>query len=573
MRRYATPNRVGDWHPRVETRGYHHSLAPRVSPKLGIKIGGLLMKSTLLPIIGTGQLLKRTTSRCPVCHVACPAEVWRIDGRPAKVFLKRTCPAHGEATVCIASDARFYWLAKGNLENASGGCAGSACCASDGSPVGTLGRNVSGRGTAPFEKLSTCLALIEIVNSCNLSCPTCYADSPLGSGHNVDAVPLTDLQRRIQGVVERKGGIEILQLSGGEPTLHPQFFELVEWIQDNPRIDYILLNTNGVRVAYDEEFLSGLARATSRGKFQLYLQFDGVQLDGQHSLRGADLRATRRRAIERCHEIQLPITLAMTVTQENLPFLWRAIEFGLQFPHVRGISFQPRFQSGRIPPNAATPQSKTPSPPSDGGEGRGEEGPWIPLSSVLSPLLRRGARKKKSARQEIVATCDNSQGYLCKGGRTERPPHAERLNTADIILAAVEQSGGQLRFEDFTPLPCGDPNCATIGYLLKANGRIHSISDFVDFTQVQDFLHDKVRYRLEDLMKCGCESEPLGALLRKFEMKESNTFRLFIKPFMDAGTWDQDRIDRCCTHVIRPDGRLDSFCRYYSGFPDARSAP
>jgi len=39
---------------------------------------------------------------------------------------------------------------------------------------------------------------------------------------------------------------------------------------------------------------------------------------------------------------------------------------------------------------------------------------------------------------------------------------------------------------------------------------------------------------------------------------------LFIKPFMDVNTWDEDRIDRCCTHVIRPDGKLDSFCRYYA---------
>src|SRR6266853_2803904 len=319
------------------------------------------MKSTLFPIVATDQLLKHTSSRCPVCHAVCPAEVWRVDGRPAKVFLKRTCAAHGEATVCIASDARFYWLAKGNPEtlrtqrtphldplpfgrgeekaappeNASGGCAGSACCASDGSTAGTLGRNASGRGDAPFEKLSTCLALIEIVNSCNLSCPTCYADSPLGAGHKVDALPLEDLQRRIQGVVDRKGGIEILQLSGGEPTLHPHFFELVEWIQENPGIDYLLLNTNGVRIAHEDEFLAGLARAASRGNFQLYLQFDGVQLEGQHSLRGADLRATRRRTIERCREIHLPITLAMTVTPANLPFLWQAVEFGLQFPHIR----------------------------------------------------------------------------------------------------------------------------------------------------------------------------------------------------------------------------------------------
>ena len=144
-------------------------------------------------------------------------------------------------------------------------------------------------------------------------------------------------------------------------------------------------------------------------------------------------------------------------------------------------------------------------------------------------------------------------------------PETTHLNTADIILAAVEQARGRLKYEDFTPLPCGDPNCATIGYLLKTgDGATRSISEFIDFADVQDFLRDKIRYRLEDLLQCGCESEALGALLKQFELDETHTFRLFVKPFMDAWTWDEDRIDRCCTHVIRPDGQLDSFCRYYA---------
>lgn len=449
---------------------------------------------------GTPQFLKRTTSRCPVCRTACSAEVWRVE---EKVFLRRDCRDHGESETCISSDARFYWLAQGDPRNADAGdCCGNACRVSDGAVRGTLGRNASRKGDGPFEKLSTCLALIEIVNSCNLACPTCYANSPVGVGQKVDAVPLADLQRRIQGVIDRKGNIEILQLSGGEPTLHPEFFELLSWARENPGIDYLLLNTNGVRIANDRAFGDELSRSFDYGGLQLYLQFDGVQLDGQQFLRGADLRHTRRRAIERCGEMNLPITLAMTVTPENLGHLWNAIEFGLQYPHVRGVAFQPMFESGRRPTNGHT-----------------------------------------------------------------------RLNTADVILGAVAQSGGQLRFEDFTPVPCGDPNCATIGYLLKANGRTYSISDFIDFAQVQGFLRDKVRYKLEDLMKCGCDSEPLGELLREFELNETNTFRLFIKPFMDAWTWDEDRIDRCCTHVIRPDGKLDSFCRYYSGFSDVRLAP
>src|SRR5205823_7258090 len=117
------------------------------------------------------------------------------------------------------------------------------------------------------------------------------------------------------------------------------------------------------------------------GAFQLYLQFDGVQEQGQEFLRGGDFRRIREQCIERCAEMNIPITLAMTVTAENLPFLWEAIEFGLRWPHVRGISFQPMFRSGRL------------------------------------PALR----------------------------------NCERLNTADIIVAAVTQSGGQVRFEDFTP--------------------------------------------------------------------------------------------------------------------------
>jgi uncharacterized radical SAM superfamily Fe-S cluster-containing enzyme len=457
-------------------------------------------------------LLKRTTSRCPVCHEAIPAEVLRVSqGKEAKVFLRKTCPDHGASAACIASDARFYWMAQGDPQNAC--CGGTASCASEEGNPGTLGRNAAGRGDGPFEKLATCLALIEIVNSCNLACPTCFADSPVGaSGPKLDAIPVADLRRRIGGVIARKGPIEILQLSGGEPTLHPEFFELLAWTQSHPDIGYVLLNTNGVRIATDPDFARRLGETFVERRFQLYLQFDGPQQAGQRELRGADLRAIRDRAIRRCGEMGLPVTLAMTVTPLNLPFVWEAIDYGLQFANVRGVAFQPMFLSGRT-------------------HGVGE----IPTSA---------------------------------GGATIKAPE-DRLNTADVILAAVAQSAGKLRFENFTPLPCGDPNCATIGYLLKTPAGIRSVSDFIDFTAMHGFLQDKINYSLGDLSQCGCENQPLAEMLHAFELKESDTFRLFIKPFMDAWTWDQDRIDRCCTHVIRPDGQLDSFCRYYSGFASA----
>ncbi|MCB1232440.1 MAG: radical SAM protein [Verrucomicrobiae bacterium] len=438
--------------------------------------------------------LKETVGRCLTCQKPSSAEVWETEpdsNGKGRVFLKRTCSNHGEQWSLLSSDSRFYWFSRGAGKDASNTCCQGNCC------------SVEGKNSAPetIERLSTCLALIEIVNSCNLKCPTCFADSPIGVGRAVDAVPIGEIRQRIQGVIDRKGSIEILQLSGGEPTLHPDFFELVRWINANPGIDYLLTNTNGVLLANDDAFLASMREVVKLGHMQVYLQFDGTGEAAQRALRGGDLRALKRRAVERCGEIGLPMTLAMTVIPENLAEVWETIAFGLEFPHVRGVSFQPMFGSGRV---------------------------------------------------EIGV--------------------ARRLNVADLIHAAVEQSCGTLKFEDFTPLPCGDPNCATIGYLLKIAGQVRSISDFVDFATVQGFLADRVRYSLEDLEHCGCENEPLGALLKQFELDASHTFRLFIKPFMDAHSWDEDRIDRCCTHVIRPDGKLDSFCRYYSGFADCVSS-
>lgn len=87
----------------------------------------------------------------------------------------------------------------------------------------------------------------------------------------------------------------------------------------------------------------------------------------------------------------------------------------------------------------------------------------------------------------------------------------------------------------------------------------------VDIAALQKNLPDRVSYSIEDLKKCGCEGTELGDLMKHMELREANAFRLVVKPFMDERSWDQHRIDRCCTHVIRPDGTLASFCQYYYG--------
>ncbi len=449
-------------------------------------------------------ILKKTISRCPVCRKDKPAEVIKVikDGRE-QIIMRRHCPCHGTHDFTIASDARFYWLAQGNPKNSSCGC-GSSCSSAGGGKSGYLGDNATNDDTkGVIEKLSTCLALIEITDSCNLACPTCFADSPTGvTGDKLKYHSFETLTARIQGVIDRKGHIEVLQFSGGEPTIHPEFFRLVEWVRSNPGIDYLLVNTNGVRFATDQVFVEKMGVVFKKfDNIQLYLQFDGPQKAGQVELRGGDFRTIREKAIENCGRIGLPITLAMTVTELNLKHIWDTVSFGLKFEHVRGVSFQPEFLSGR-----STTRSK-------------------------------------------------ANGVL-----------PQPITVADIILGMNEQSDGVLPLDDFTPLPCGDPNCATIGWIFRMGGQYLSPSKFgIDIPALQAKMPDRINYDIETLKKCGCEDTVLGDLMKSLEVKESNAFRLFIKPFMDERTWDKDRIDRCCTHVIRPDGTLDSFCRYYYG--------
>ncbi|MCH8823816.1 MAG: radical SAM protein [Planctomycetes bacterium] len=444
---------------------------------------------TPLDLLNTSTLLKRTISRCPKCLASIPAEVIQRDGQ---VVMLKKCNDHGRFETVLANDPRFYHLSQGSPDNAA--CCESTCdCSST---------QQADQDHDPFEVLSSCVALIEIVDSCNLKCPTCYAASPWGIDDKVDCISFENFRGRVQGVIDRKGFIDILQLSGGEPTIHPQFIEILQWSLDNKEIGYVLVNTNLVRIAKDEEFRNILGKMRQcQGKFELYAQFDGIQELGQVELRGADLRQTRRQAIDSIGKLGVPTTLVMVVTPQTIPYLGEAFRFGLQRPHCRGIVFQPMFNSGRSP---------------------------------------------------------NVESSLPMANESASP-----ISVGDVILNLVEQAEGLMSYEDFTPLPCADPNCHTIGYLLRTPNGPVGVSKLIDLPSMQGFLKNRINFNIEDLAKCGCETEPLGEILKQFEIGPDQPFRIFIKPFMDASTYDQDRIDRCCTHVIRPDGKLDSFCHYY----------
>jgi hypothetical protein len=109
-----------------------------------------------------------------------------------------------------------------------------------------------------------------------------------------------------------------------------------------------MLNTNGLRIANDEEFVRQLSEF--RGRFEIYLQFDGFKEETYSYLRGnKELLKTKLKAIENLKKYKIPITLVCTLENGiNDDEIGKIFEFAVNTSGIRGINFQPITYFGRV---------------------------------------------------------------------------------------------------------------------------------------------------------------------------------------------------------------------------------
>ena len=210
------------------------------------------------PYIFLGQ----TTSMCESCLRLVPAKIIEEDGA---VWYQKRCADHGVQKTLVSSDARYWKRCRDFLK------------------PGDLPRQFQTRidkgcpydcGLCPDHEQHSCLALIEINETCNLTCPTCFAgSSPALSGQ----LPLATVERMLDTLVASEGEPDLLQISGGEPTLHPDLFAIIAAAKRR-NIRHVMLNTNGIRIATEPDFAARLAECMPR--FEVYLQFDALSRDG-----------------------------------------------------------------------------------------------------------------------------------------------------------------------------------------------------------------------------------------------------------------------------------------------------
>ncbi|HET6223588.1 MAG TPA: radical SAM protein, partial [Dongiaceae bacterium] len=170
----------------------------------------------------------------------------------------------------------------------------------------------------------------------------CFADSsPKRNSHR----SLAEVEFMLDALVKSEGEPDLVQISGGEPTIHPQILEVLAAARRRP-IKHVMLNTNGIRIAEDPAFCDALAEL--KPGFEVYLQFDSLNDDALKNIRGAALSRIRRQALANLEARNISTTLVCTVKRGvNDTEIGEIVRHALKYKCVRGINFQPVQDAGR----------------------------------------------------------------------------------------------------------------------------------------------------------------------------------------------------------------------------------
>ena len=421
--------------------------------------------------------------------------------------MRKRCATHGSFEALISSDAEGY---VNSLKYNKPGTIPLEFTTEvkDGCPYDC--------GLCPEHKQHTCLALIEVNTGCNLACPTCFANA--GPGYNLT---LEQVDFMLDQFVRTEGDPEVVQFSGGEPTLHPRLFDMIRMAKDKG-IQHVMVNTNGRRIARDAEW----ARELGALKPLIYLQFDGMEDETYVKLRGEPLLAEKLAALDRLAELDLDTILVAAVERDvNEYEVGKLVRFGLDHPAVRGVNFQPVTHTGR-------------------------HLPFDPTNRVTIPEV-------------IERIQDQTEGLFVKSDFVPVP--CCHPGCQSITYAYVED--GQV-----TPLPRVLNVDEYLDYITNRTWPDTTLEDVTN--RVLPEASDEVKEALEGLWsatavpgtesvaaKFTCASCNVDLSLSSHDLAK-HIFAVSVKDFMDPYTFDVKRVMKCCVEIISPDGRLIPFCAY-----------
>jgi uncharacterized radical SAM superfamily Fe-S cluster-containing enzyme len=439
-----------------------------------------------------------TTSVCSQClH---PVEA-KIVFKDDKVYMDKWCGAHGSERVLVSDDVAYYRLCREvfvkhpempQLFNTK---------MEYGCPYDC--------GLCPDHMQHSCLSIVEITEHCNLNCPVCYAES---GTHRDRHRTLAEVEAMLDTVVANEGEADVLQLSGGEPTLHPQFWDILDAVKARP-IRHAMINTNGIVLAQDKAFVRRLASYAPG--VEVYLQFDSLRAGVHRELRGADLTRIRQQALENLNEAGLSTTLVVTLKKGvNDGEIGAIIDFALQQPCVRGVTLQPIQDAGRVQ----------------------DYDPKLHRLTV-SEVRRRIAEQSALFTLEDIVPVPCNPDTLAMAYAIKTDERTVPLTRYLDPQTLVEGGGNTIVFERDDAM-----KVAVRDQVFKLFSTNHSPESQANC--------------LSELMCC------LPLVSAPAALRYDNVFRVLIVQFMDAYSLDVRALKKSCIHFALPDGKMVPFESY-----------
>ena len=435
-----------------------------------------------------------TRSLCPECQQIIDAQVLIRDGA---VYLCKHCPEHGWHEALVSSDAD--WYLNSLRYNKPGAIPHDfTTTVEQGCPFDC--------GLCPEHRQHTCIGIIEITTRCNLNCPICFADA--GDGYDLS---LAQVEAMLDRLLETEGQPEVVQLSGGEPTIHPQFLQILAAVKKRG-VRHVMLNTNGLRLACEPDFVRQLALY----KPTVYLQFDGLTASTCQTLRGCDLRSTKEQAINHLAEAGLYAVLVPTVVYGvNDNEIGDILHYALEHPAVLGINYQPATYVGRCLIHRNPSQRIT-----------------VPdvlhaLETQTNGLFQASDFRPVPCPHPTCSACT----YAFLGG-DQIMPIPRLVDVDDHLDFTLNRSLPDLSTELHSALE-ELWSMATVAGGDNATGALTCIA---------------------------CNSAI--ALTSRPELSAENFFVIQVHGFMDEHNFDIKRLMKCCVHQLLPDGRAVPFCAY-----------
>jgi len=421
-----------------------------------------------------------------------------------KVFLLKRCPEHGAERVLVADDVDYYRRCREVFIKR---------------PEMPMVYNTPVKWGCPYDcglctdhEQHSCLSLVEVTDSCNLRCPVCYAAS---GPERLEHRPLALIEKMLDAVVRNEEHPDVVQISGGEPTLHPDFFAILALANARP-IRHLMVNTNGLRIAQEEDFVKRLA--DSAPDLEIYLQFDSFEREALLDLRGGDLRGVRERALERLNRHEISTTLVVTLKKRlNDGEIGKVIDFALTQPCVRGVTLQPIQDAGRL---------ENFDPAKD----------RLTLTEVRRKILEQSCVFRS---EDVIPV----------------PCHPDAL-----AMAYALKIGGKV-----VPLTgLVDPQVLIDG---ARNTIVYEeepgIRDCLFKLFATNHSPESGAASLRDLLCC------LPRIAAPAGLSYKNIFRVLIVQFLDAHAFDVRSVKKTCIHIVHPDGRLIPFDTYNLFYRDA----